>query len=164
MPTGPWGTFAPLRHSPDEVWLRVADPALTRVSATIHWTVRHGLGTAGVRAMIWYIIVLTPLCVGSVALLTPETVAPEPPGQKFRLRDYVDLITHPSMSRILLADFCLAMGPGWMTGLFLFFSRDRMQFTTTEANMLLMLNVIVGLFGWQAFSGVEILTRIISKM
>ena len=102
---------------------------------------------AGVRAMIWYIIVLTPLCVGTVALLTPETIAPEPPGQKFRLRDYLELITHPSMSRILLADLCLSLGPGWMTALFLFFYRDRMHFTTTDANLLLMLNVVIGLFG-----------------
>jgi hypothetical protein len=31
------------------------------------------------------------------------------------------------MARILLADLCLVLGPGWMAAMFLFFSRDVMQ-------------------------------------
>jgi len=101
----------------------------------------------GVRAMIWYIIALVPITVAIVVWRTPETIAPESPGQKFRLRDYLDLLTHSSMSRILLADLCLTLGPGWMAALFLFFSRDRMGFTTGEANLLLGFYIIAGLFG-----------------
>lgn len=101
----------------------------------------------GVRAMIWYIIALTPLAVALVVWRTPETVAPEAPGQKFRPRDYLELITHRSMARILLADLCLVLGPGWTAALFLFFSRDRMQFTTGEANLLLGIYILAGLFG-----------------
>jgi GPH family glycoside/pentoside/hexuronide:cation symporter len=101
----------------------------------------------GVRAMVWYIIGLTPLCVLLVVWRTPETIAPEPPGQKFRARDYLELLTHGSMVRILLADLCLTLGPGWMAALFLFFSRDRMQFTTGEANLLLGVYIVAGLFG-----------------
>ena len=101
----------------------------------------------GVRAMIWYLIGLTPIAVLIVVTFTPETIAPEAPGQSFRLRDYTELITHPSMSRILLADFCLTMGPGWMAALFLFFSRDRMGFTTGQANLILVAYILAGLFG-----------------
>jgi glycoside/pentoside/hexuronide:cation symporter, GPH family len=101
----------------------------------------------GVRAMIWYIILLAPICVGIVVWRTPETIAPEIPGHRFRLRDYVDLVTHSSMARILLADLCLTLGPGWMAALFLFFSRDRMGFTTGEANILLGFYIVAGLFG-----------------
>ncbi len=101
----------------------------------------------GVRAMVWYIILLTPIACGTVTWLTPESVAPEDPGQRFRLRDYWELIVHPSMARILLADFCLALGPGWMAALFLFFMRDRMGFTTGEANLLLSVYILAGLIG-----------------
>ena len=101
----------------------------------------------GVRAMIWYIMALAPIAVALVVWRTPETIAPEPPGQKFRLRDYLELITHRSMARILLADLCLVLGPGWTAALFLFFSRDRMLFTTGQANLLLGVYILAGLFG-----------------
>lgn len=101
----------------------------------------------GVRAMIWYVILLTPAAVALVVWRTPETIAPEVEGQRFRLRDYLDLITHSSMWRILLADFCLVMGPGWMAALFLFFNRDHMGFSTGEANLLLVVYIVAGLFG-----------------
>jgi GPH family glycoside/pentoside/hexuronide:cation symporter len=101
----------------------------------------------GVRAMVWYIILLIPASVGLVILRTPETIAPEVPGQKFRLRDYLELVTHSSMARILLADLCLTLGPGWMAALFIFFMRDRMGFTTGEANILLGVYIVAGLFG-----------------
>lgn len=102
----------------------------------------------GVRAMIWSIIGVTPLAVALVVWRTPETIAPEPPGQqRFRARDYLELITHGSMWRILLADLCLSLGPGWMAALFLFFSRDRMGFTTGQANMLLAVYISAGLVG-----------------
>jgi len=101
----------------------------------------------GVRAMIWYIILLAPITVAIVVWRTPETIAPEPPGQKFRARDYLELITHSSMARILLADLCLVLGPGWMAAMFLFFSRDVMQFTTGQANVLLVFYIVAGLLG-----------------
>lgn len=101
----------------------------------------------GIRAMIWSIIAVTPLAVLIVIWRTPETIAPETPGQRFRARDYLELVTHSSMWRILLADLCLTLGPGWMAALFLFFSRDRMQFTTGEANLLLAVYIVAGLFG-----------------
>jgi Na+/melibiose symporter-like transporter len=113
-------------------------------------TVMERLGYSdaeGVRAMIWYLILLTPICVGTVVTLTPERIAPEPAGQKFRLRDYLELVTHPSMARILLADLCLVLGPGWMAALFMFFSRDRMLFSTGQANMLLGVYILAGLVG-----------------
>ena len=97
--------------------------------------------------MIWYIIALTPVAVAVVVWRTPETIAPEPPGHQFRLRDYLELITHRSMARILLADLCLVLGPGWTAALFLFFSRDKMLFTTGQANLLLGVYILAGLFG-----------------
>lgn len=101
----------------------------------------------GVRAMVWSIIMVTPAAIALVVWRTPETIAPEVPGQRFRARDYLELITHHSMWRIILADLCLSLGPGWMAALFLFFSRDRMGFTTGQANILLATYIVAGLFG-----------------
>ncbi|MET0273877.1 MAG: MFS transporter, partial [Phenylobacterium sp.] len=101
----------------------------------------------GVQAMIWSIILVTPAAIALVVWRTPETIAPEAPGQRFRARDYLELVTHHGMWRILLADLCLTLGPGWMAALFLFFSRDRMGFTTGEANILLATYIVAGLAG-----------------
>ena len=101
----------------------------------------------GVRAMVWFIIILAPVAAGLVVWRTPETIAPEAPGKRFRLRDYVELIARPSMARILAADLCLSLGPGWMSAMFLFFNRDRMGFTTGQANILLAIYILAGLVG-----------------
>jgi len=102
---------------------------------------------AGMRAMIWYLIALAPIAVAIVVWRTPETIAPEPPGQRFRLRDYIELVTDRNMSRILLADLALSLGPGWMAALYLFYSRDRMGFTAGEANILLAVYILAGVVG-----------------
>jgi len=106
----------------------------------------------GVRAMIWALIALTPVAVAVVVWRTPETIAPEAAGQRFRLRDYVELITDRNMARILLADLALSLGPGWMAALYLFYSRDRMEFTAAEANILLAVYVLSGVFGAPALA------------
>lgn len=101
----------------------------------------------GVGAMGWLIIASTPLCIALVLLRTPETIAPETGHEHFRLRDYVSLITRPEMARILLADLCLALGPGWMSALYLFFFTDSRGFTTGEASILLLIYVLAGFAG-----------------
>lgn len=101
----------------------------------------------GVRAMVWYLIALAPVAVLIVVARTPETIAREPPAQRFRLRDYGELFTDPSMRRILLADIALGLGPGWMAALYIFYSRDYMQFTTNQANILLAIYIVAGVVG-----------------
>ena len=101
----------------------------------------------GIQAMGWFLIGLTPVAVAVVTIFTPETIAPEPPGQRFRVRDYLELVTRPSFARILAADICLSLGPGWMASLYLFFSRDWLGFSAGQANILLGVYVLAGLAG-----------------
>lgn len=101
----------------------------------------------GIQAMIWYIIVLAPLAVGIVVWRTPETVLPEPKASQFRLRDYWELITDHSMSRILLADLALSLGPGWMAALYIFYSRDSLGLTGGASNILLAIYILAGVVG-----------------
>jgi Na+/melibiose symporter-like transporter len=97
--------------------------------------------------MVWYLIALAPVAVAVVVWRTPETITPEPPGQRFRWRDYVQLITDPNMSRILLADLALSLGPASMAALYIFFFRDYLRFTPGQANLLLVIYIMAGVVG-----------------
>ena len=101
----------------------------------------------GVRAMIWYLIALAPIAVLIVIWRTPETVMRDAPGAKFRMRDYVELVFDRNMSRVILADLLLGLGPGWMAALYLFYSRDFMEFSSAQANILLLIYIIAGIAG-----------------
>lgn len=100
-----------------------------------------------VRAMIWFLIALTPLAVLLVVWRTPETVMRDAPGARFRLRDYVELVFDRNMFRVIVADLALGMGPGWMAALYLFYSRDYMGFTSGQANILLLIYIVAGIVG-----------------
>lgn len=107
-----------------------------------------GYGEAeGVRAMIWYLILLAPIAVAIVVWRTPETITRKAPGQRFRARDYLELVTDHSMSRILLVDLLVSLGPGWMAALYIFYSRDYMQFSVAQANILLAVYILAGIAG-----------------
>ncbi|WP_374472988.1 MFS transporter [Phenylobacterium sp.] len=109
---------------------------------------RLGYGEAqGVRAMVWYLIFLAPVAVAIVVWRTPETLARETAGHRFRLRDYVEIVTDHSMRRILLVDLMVSLGPGWMAALYILYSRDYMQFTSGQANILLAVYVLSGVVG-----------------
>ncbi len=101
----------------------------------------------GVQGMGWFILGLTPVAVLAVIWRTPERVAPEVHGHQFRLREYWSLIARPTMARIMLADLVLALGPGWMSALYIFFFTDSRGFTTSQASLLLLVYVLAGFLG-----------------
>jgi len=112
----------------------------------------------GVQGMGWFIVVLTPVAVGLVLWRTPERIAPETHGNPFKLKEYLTLITRPEMARILLADLCLALGPGWMSALYLFFFTDSRGFTTGEASLLLLVYILAG------FAGAPMMGRLATRI
>lgn len=120
------------------------------VSVLVIPIVMERLGYAdaqGVRAMVWYLILLAPIAVAVAVWRTPETVMPEAPNQRFRLRDYLEIVTDRSMARILLVDLAVSLGPAWMAALYIFYSRDYMQFTAAQANILLLVYILAGIVG-----------------
>lgn len=111
---------------------------------------------AGVRAIGWFIIGLAPLTVLLAAILTPETVPTTRSARGPSLMDYVRLATRPSVSRILLADLFLAMGPLITGSLFFFFFREVKGFTTVQANTLLLcyfVGALIGAPAWTKLAG-----------
>jgi GPH family glycoside/pentoside/hexuronide:cation symporter len=118
--------------------------------------VLHATGHSDNEAMGWIIIVATPLAVGLVAATTPERVRSDIQARRFRLRDYWDLISRPTMLRILLADFCLALGPGWLSATVLFLLMDARSFSLVQANVLLIVAISAGFAGAPAAARVAI--------
>jgi len=112
----------------------------------------------GVQGMGWFVLGLTPLAVALVVWRTPERIAPEVHGSHFKFKEYLGLITRPEMARILLADLCLALGPGWMSALYLFFFTDSRGFTTGEASILLLVYILAG------FAGAPLMGRLATRI
>jgi Na+/melibiose symporter-like transporter len=100
-----------------------------------------------VQVMGWFIVVVTPLGIGVASLFTPERIVAEHSTEKVTLRDYWEMITWPDMRRIVAAAFCLTMGPGWMSAMYLFYFHDSRGFTFQVSTALLGLYIVAGVFG-----------------
>lgn len=107
-----------------------------------------------VSTMGWMIIFATPISVGLMAISIPERIRPNLEARRFQLRDYWDLVSRPSMLRILVADFCLSLGPGWLSATVLFFLIDARGFSLAQANILLALSISAG------FAGAPLVSRL----
>jgi glycoside/pentoside/hexuronide:cation symporter, GPH family len=100
-----------------------------------------------VRAMGWFVLVVTPLGVALAVAWTPEQLVRETSGERFGLRDYWEMISRPDMLRIIIADFCLALGPGWMSAIYLFYFHDARGFSFDAARFLLAIYIVAGVLG-----------------
>jgi GPH family glycoside/pentoside/hexuronide:cation symporter len=106
----------------------------------------HYTDGEGVRAMVWFIILALPVTVLVVLTSTREKVTVESP-HKIRLSDYLVLLRRGNVLRLLAADLCATLGPGWMAALYLFYFKDSRGFDTASANLLLMFYIAAGFVG-----------------
>ena len=104
-------------------------------------------GGADVRGMGWAIVIVTPLAVALAALATPERLVQDSTRERFGLKDYWEMISRPDMARIIIADFCLTLGPGWMSALYLFYFHDARGFPARSASLLLLIYIGAGVLG-----------------
>jgi glycoside/pentoside/hexuronide:cation symporter, GPH family len=100
----------------------------------------------GVRAMVWFIIAAIPVTVLLVLVTTREPITRET-GAAFRARDYITLMKRGNVLRLLAADLCATLGPGWMAAMYFFYFKDSRGFDTTAANLLLMIYIAAGFVG-----------------
>ncbi|HEX4196188.1 MAG TPA: MFS transporter [Caulobacteraceae bacterium] len=102
----------------------------------------------GVRAMGWLVLCLAPLGVGLVAWRIPEHVAADVhTTEPFAFRDYWGLIRKPAMLRLVAAQACLTLSPGWMSALYLYFFKDVLGFSIGVASGLLGVYILAGVAG-----------------
>jgi Na+/melibiose symporter-like transporter len=104
----------------------------------------------GVQAMIWFIIIGIPVALLIALSTTEERLAREHPVS-FKVRDYLTLLARGNVIRLMLADFCVTLGPGWMAALYLFYFKDSRGFDTAQANLLLAIYIAAG-FGGAPFT------------
>jgi GPH family glycoside/pentoside/hexuronide:cation symporter len=100
-----------------------------------------------IRAMGWFIIVAAPLGVGWTALRIPEKLAGSAARSHAGLGEYLALLRRPEVLRIVAADLCLGLGPGWMTALYLYNSEIAKRFTAGQASSLLLFYIAAGVVG-----------------
>jgi Na+/melibiose symporter-like transporter len=104
-------------------------------------------GHGDVPAMGWLVIISCAVGVILALMTTPEHVIAEKKGETYTLRDYWEMVTRPDMARIIVADFCLALGPGWMAALYLYYFHDARGFTIGASSLLLFIYVCAGMLG-----------------
>lgn len=105
-----------------------------------------GTEAQGVQAMIWAIIAAIPLTILLALSTTSERITRDD-GEHFGLKDYLALLARPNVLRLLAADLCVTLGPGWMAALYFFYFKDSRGFDTAGANLLLLIYIATGLIG-----------------
>ncbi len=109
-------------------------------------TNQSGSEAEAVQAIVWCIIAAIPLSVLLVLATTPERLTRDH-LLSFELREYLNLLARPNVIRLLAADLCVTLGPGWMAALYLFYFKDSRGFGTAEASVLLGFYIASGLVG-----------------
>jgi GPH family glycoside/pentoside/hexuronide:cation symporter len=102
-----------------------------------------------VRAMGWFMIALTPAAIAVTTLLTPERITSDyhPPSRGVALKEVWAVLSKPDLLRLFLSQVCLTLGPGWMSGLYIFFFTQQHGYTVQQASILLALYVVAGVPG-----------------
>ena len=107
-----------------------------------------------VPTMGWAMIIGLPLTVALCVSLTKEKIAPETRGPRFTWADVRGLLSNLELLRLFAAAFCLALGPGWMAAMYLFYFKAVRGFATPEASVLLAVYVL------SQFPGALLATRL----
>jgi Na+/melibiose symporter-like transporter len=103
-------------------------------------------GQGDIGAMGLFITAAAGIGVVLALLRTPERAVTKPP-ETARLRDYWEMVSRPDMRRIIVADFCLMLGPGWMAALYIFYFHEARGFTVANASLLLLIYIVAGILG-----------------
>jgi Na+/melibiose symporter-like transporter len=101
---------------------------------------------AGVAAMGWFVMILTPLTVAIAVLKVPE---PERAAEPHRasLAAYFALMRRAPVLRLLAADLLIGAGPAITGALFFFFFEQAKGFDRAAASLLLLVYFVGGLAG-----------------
>ena len=146
-----WG--ANLARSYDErsrIYGIMAAVAVASIMAVLVIPVVAGLtGHDGdaMHAMGWFLVIAVPLSVGVTVAATPERLNPRPAAAKMRLSEVVAVLRKPDLLRLYGAQMAMMLGPGWMSSIFIFFCKDYMHFTASQASVLLLVYIAAGLAG-----------------
>lgn len=108
----------------------------------INPAVSSSMGTVG-----WVVVGITLVVIPLTLSAAPEPVAADIKKERTTVKDYLAVITTPSMYRLIIAELCLVLGPGVTGPIYLFFFHDAKGFAYTAVNVLLIPYMSAGLFG-----------------
>ena len=123
----------------------VGSAALLTLPTLLH--IKSSADPRLIQVMGWFVIVATPVGVAWAALRIPEKVVVSAVRERTSLREYWRLLRRPEVLRVIGADLCLGLGPGWMTALYLYNSEDAKGFTAGQASSLLLVYVAASVAG-----------------
>jgi Na+/melibiose symporter-like transporter len=106
-----------------------------------------GSNAEGVRAMGWFVILITPFAIALPAFFTPETITTDLHSSHAAWRDYVELARRPELIRLVLAQMATTLGPGWMSSLYLYYFVASRGFSSSSATILLIAYILAGVVG-----------------
>ena len=166
LSTSAWGaSLARTYHGRSRLFgIQTAVGILGAVGVLLVPILRHGPGAtdaSNVVIMGLGMVALTPICalIASVAtpdrplrLAAPLAVRPRP------WRDVLDVLTKPDLLRLFLASLCLALGPGWMSALYIFYFTKNRGYSSQQASLLLAVYILAGVPG--ALGGSAVARRI----
>jgi Na+/melibiose symporter-like transporter len=118
-----------------------------------HHKVAAGL-TSSMPVLGTIFLIALPIALFICAVFTPERVAPTEKRRGFSASDYLGAIGRPTMLRLIVADFLLALGPGVTGPLYLFYFHDAKGFTIPDVSLMLIFYVSAGVFGGLFWGGV----------
>jgi Na+/melibiose symporter-like transporter len=111
-------------------------------------TLTHSKSAGGdAHSMGWFVVLTTPITVLIATLFTREKIVREAAHERFGVRDYLEMLKRPELIRIIVADFCLALGPGWMAALYLFYFHYARGFSSASSRYLLAIYIAAGVVG-----------------
>lgn len=97
------------------------------------------------------LVVLFPLTTALMVAVTPEQALPS--RGAFRVKDIWMVVARPTTIRILLADLCLALSPGWFSASYLFFFTDARGFAPVQVSAMLVGAILAGALGAPFWAG-----------
>jgi glycoside/pentoside/hexuronide:cation symporter, GPH family len=102
---------------------------------------------ASIPTIGWIIMAVSTVAVLITLLATKETAAPVARKDRATVKDYLAVITNPSMFRLVAADLFLILGPGASAPIYLFFFHEAKGFSLGDVSLLLIPYSAAGLFG-----------------
>jgi GPH family glycoside/pentoside/hexuronide:cation symporter len=101
---------------------------------------------ASIPTLGWIIMAVSTVCVIAALLAAPERSAPVASKDRTTLKDYLAVITNPSMFRLVAADLFLILGPGASAPIYLFFFHEAKGFALGDVSLLLIPYTAAGIF------------------
>jgi Na+/melibiose symporter-like transporter len=101
---------------------------------------------ASMSALGWIVIIVSAVVIPLALLVAPEPLAVEK-QERTTLKDYLAVVTTPSMYRLILAELLLVLGPGLTGPIYLFFFHDAKGFAYGVVSLLLIPFMGAGLIG-----------------